>query len=79
MTDKELIQLKAKVEEAKQQVATYKGQLQYLNQQLKDDYGCDTVGKAQKKLQTMEKEISVMDSQIETAKQELEEKYGEFL
>lgn len=75
MTDKELLELKGKVETVKQTVSEYKGQQTGIIKQLKDDFGCKTIEEAEKKLKVLDKEIEELDQQIEDNISEIEEKY----
>ena len=79
ITDAQLLELKGKVESAKNNVVKLEGQLEMLNKQLHDTWGCKTLEQAEKKFAQMEKEIESKDKAIAVGKQELEEKYGEFL
>lgn len=75
MTEKELLQLKDEIDEAKTKVAELKGQQQMLMNQLLETYGCKTIADAEKKLKLMDKEISTVQNQIDEGIKELEEKY----
>ncbi len=79
MNEKELLQLKSKVDEAKSEVTRLKGKEQYLMQQLGNDWGCKTVEDAEKLLKTMNKDIETTNTQIDKGLEELEEKYGNLL
>lgn len=74
MTEQELLKLKKKVEDAQTQVSELKGQLQAQIKQLKDDWGCKTIEEAEKKLKTMDKDLSTLEEQITIGIEELEEK-----
>ena len=50
LNERELLELKQEMEEAKQSVAEHRGQLTALMKQLKDNYKCNTLEQAQKKL-----------------------------
>lgn len=76
MTDKELLDLKRQVGEAKNKVAELKGQRTELMRQLKDDWGCSSIEQAQTKAAAMKKEIDELNIQIENDLKELETKYG---
>ena len=79
MTEKDLLALKSKVDEAKTEVTRLKGKEQYLMQQLKETWDCATVDDAQKLLKKMNKELETMNASIETGMEELEEKYGDVI
>ncbi len=76
MTERELLELKKKVDEAKSTVSELTGHKQALMKQLKDDWNCKSAEEAQKKLKSMNKEIEDIESQIEEGVKELEEKYN---
>jgi len=74
--ERKLLDLKEQVEEAKIKVSELTGQQTALMKQLKEEFGCTTIEQAQKKLETMEKEITVLDKKIEEGVQELKTKYN---
>ena len=76
MNEKELLELKDKVDEAKQVVSELTGQRNALLKQLKDDWGCKTIEEAETKLAKMDKDIDVLEKKIEKGISELEEKYN---
>ena len=75
MTEQDLLKLKKEVDDAKQNVSELKGQQTALLKQLKDDWKCNSIEDAEKKLKTMNKEIDSLQQQIEKGIQEIEEKY----
>jgi hypothetical protein len=75
MTEKELLELKEDVSEAKIKVSELTGQEKALTNQLKTDWGCKTIAEAEKKLKEMDDEIASIDKKIEVGVKELEEKY----
>ena len=76
MTEKELLDLKEKVDDAKQAVSELTGQKNALMKQLKDDWQCKTIDEAETKLTKMDKDIDILEKKIENGVQELEEKYN---
>jgi predicted nuclease with TOPRIM domain len=76
MTEKQLLDLKKDVEEAKTKVSELTGQQTALVNQLKTDWACKTIAEAEKKLKEMETEIDFISKKIENSVQELEEKYN---
>jgi predicted nuclease with TOPRIM domain len=76
MTEKELLDLKEKVDEAKQTVSELTGQKNALLNQLKDDWGCKTLKEAKEKLEEMESQVTILEKKIERGVKELEEKYN---
>ena len=75
MTEKDLLNLKDDVAEAKTKVAELTGQQNALVAQLKTDYGCKTIAEADEKLAKMDKDISIIDKKIEEGLADLEENY----
>ena len=75
MNEKDLLNLKEDVADAKTKVAELTGQQNALTTQLKTDYGCKTVAEAEEKLAKMDKDISIIDKKIETGLKDLEENY----
>lgn len=75
MTEKELLDLKERVDDAKTKVSELKGQQTALMNQLKTDWKCNSIEEAEKKLKTMEKEIATIEDKIKEGVEELEEKY----
>jgi len=75
MTETQLLKLKKEIDNSKEEVSQKKGQLTALLTQLKNDWGCDTVEKADKKLVSMKTEYQKMSDALEKGLEELEEKY----
>jgi hypothetical protein len=75
MEVRELIKLKQKIEDAKQQTSELKGQQTALMKQLKDDWKCNSIKEAEALMEKMDWEIKTLNDQIETGLAELEEKY----
>ena len=75
MDEKELLELKEDIEDAKSKVSELKGTHKHLMNQLKEDWDCTTVEQAQKKVEKMENEISTLSTQIDAGVKELNEKY----
>jgi peptidoglycan hydrolase CwlO-like protein len=76
MNEKELLELKDKVDEAKQVVSELTGQRNALLKQLKDDWGCKTIEEAETKLAKMDKDIDALEKKIEKGVTELNDKYN---
>ena len=74
MTEKELLELKTQVDKAKTVVSELTGQRNALMKQFKDDWSCDTIEEADKKLKEIEYSVSNFDSKIASGIKELEEK-----
>lgn len=62
-----IIKLKKEINEAKTKKSQIEGKLQIFTEQLKNEFGCDTLDKAKKLVSSLEK-------QIEKDEKELEEK-----
>lgn len=77
MTERELLELKEQIDEAKEKMSRLQGQHDGLLQQLKDDWGCTTLEQAQKKLKAMEKDVENLSNEILTGLRKLEEKYND--
>ena len=76
MNEAQLLQLKKKVDEAKQKTSELTGQKNALMKQFKDEWKCSSVEEAEKKAKTMTKEIESLELQIEKGIEELETKYN---
>lgn len=74
-TEKELIAKKQEIEDAKQVIAESKGEMKALIQQLKDTYKCSTLAEAKKVLMKLQKSVETLTSDIEEAKELLQETY----
>ena len=75
MTETELLKLKKKVEDAKTSASELTGQKTILNKQLKENWKCNSIEEAEKKLSSKSKEIDDIDEKIEAGITELTEKY----
>ena len=73
-TEQELLNLKRDIDTAKGEVSELKGREKRLMEQLADDWTCKTVKEAEKKITTMEGEITQLDHKIRQGVEELEEK-----
>jgi len=76
MTEKNLLELKDQIDEAKASVAELKGQQTILMQQLKTNYNCKSIEEAETLLAKWKKEVDKMQIQIDEGLKELEEKYN---
>jgi hypothetical protein len=75
MNREELLELKEKIEEAQTKVSELNGHHSALIKQLSDDWGCESVEEAEKKLKQIKKQIEKLDMSIEEGTKEIEEKY----
>jgi len=74
LNEKQLLALKAEIDEAKTAIAESKGHLSALMKQLSENWGCTTVEKAEKKLTKMKKELETMRTEMEESSDKLEAK-----
>ena len=68
-----VIKLKKEIDEAKEQQARYKGQLDVLYKKLKDEYGVQTIEEAEALLEKKKKTLAVRKARLDRAIQGLEE------
>jgi outer membrane murein-binding lipoprotein Lpp len=76
MNEKELLNLKEKINQAKTKVSELKGRQDYLMQDLQDNWKCKTIKEAKIRLEDLEQEIKETNNKIEKAIVELKEKYN---
>jgi len=75
MTEKELLELKEDIEEAKQKVSELKGERQALMKRLKEDWNCGSLEEAEKKLKEMSEQVDKLSDEITEGMEELESKF----
>jgi hypothetical protein len=75
MTESQLLDLKAQIEDAKQSVSELKGQQTALLKQLKDTYKCNSIEEADKLVEKLRKDIASLQTRIDEHTKELEAKY----
>lgn len=75
MTEKDLLELKEEIKEANEKFLQLKGQREALIQQLKEDWECDTIKQAQTKIDNLEKELTVINSELLEGIANLEKDY----
>lgn len=75
MTEKELLELKEDIENAKQKVSELKGERQALMKRLKEDWNCDSLEEAEKKLKVMSEQVEKLSEEITEGMKELESKF----
>lgn len=68
-----VIKLKKEIDEAKEQQARYKGQLDVLYKKLEDEYGVKTIEEAEALLEKKKKTLAVRKARLDKAIQGLEE------
>lgn len=64
MNTKELLDLKDKIERGKTKLNELKGQRKQLMKQLEEEFGCDSIEAAEKKLKKQEQKIEDLDNEI---------------
>ena len=75
MTERDLLNLKEKIESSKESISQMKGQLTVLLQQLKENFDCSTFEQAKKKYKQMEKDHETLSSELEEEIENFEIKY----
>jgi len=76
MTEKELLELKEKINKAKSRVSELKGELTYLKKQLKDTIETDDIKEGEEILANMDAEIQDLDDEIKQRVEALKEQYN---
>ena len=76
MEHQDLLDLKEKIDQAKEKSAELKGQLKGLYKELSDDWGCANIEQAERQVTKMESDIEKLNTQINEGVEELEEKYN---
>jgi len=77
MNESQLIALKKKIENGKEELANLKGQKQYLMNTLKEEFDCTSLESAETLLRRKKEELKELETQINEELEELEESYGE--
>jgi peptidoglycan hydrolase CwlO-like protein len=72
MTEQELRDLKAEIEESRENLSKNQGKKEALMEQLQKKFGVDSIEAAEEKLKLMEAEVEEWDKKITTATEELE-------
>lgn len=73
LTEKQLLELKEDINNAKTKASELTGQEQVLLRQFKLDWGCKTIKEGESKLDEIDRSISSLDKKIKKASEELEE------
>jgi hypothetical protein len=76
MDERELLNLKKKVDQAKTAVAELTGQKNYLAEELKTTWKCKSIPEAEKMLIKMEKELDVTRTELEDKIQYIKDTYN---
>ena len=75
LTEKELLDKKKEVEEAKDSLNSLKGEKKVYEKQLKDDWKCNSLDEVKTKLKSMKEKQQKLEEKIEDSLEELEDKY----
>ena len=65
MNERELLQLKKEIDEAKQKTSELKGERQALMKQLKEEWNCETIEQAQSKITEMSEQSTQLSNEID--------------
>ena len=76
MTEHTLIELKNKIEKAKTKTAELKGRKKLLEEQMKKQWGCDSIQDLRRLLQEKKEQQVKIEEKIDTLSKEIEEKYN---
>ena len=74
MNERELLQLKKEIDEAKQKTSELKGERQALMKQLKEEWDCETIEQAQSKITEMGEQSEKLSDEINNGLTELDKK-----
>ncbi len=75
MNKQDLLELKEEIDSAKEKTAELTGRQKELMKELKDDWECDTIPQAEKKIEEMETEVEQINEKIKKGVEELEKEY----
>lgn len=71
MNEKELLELKQDISEVKDEISRTEGRKEAILDQLKENHGLKSIADAEKKIETLNKEIDEWDKKIESATNKL--------
>lgn len=75
MNERELLDLKEKINKAKIRSSEFQGQLNHLKEELMNRFGCKTVGEALEKLKESEQGAEEVQNQIDNDLEKIEKEY----
>lgn len=75
MDEQKLLKLKKEIEEAKTEVSELKGSRKHLMSQLTEQWECNGIDQANKKLEELKKQETELQQEIQANITKLEEKY----
>jgi len=73
MDEKQLLELKKKIEKAQGEKSELQGSLKHLQKQLKEEWNCSTVEEAQTKLEDLYDQKQQIEKTIDTLSRELDD------
>lgn len=76
MTEKELLKLKEKVEDAEQAIQQFKGRKKELLEQLKTDFKCNSIKEAKIKIKELESELDTLKVKLKDNIKQIKKKYN---
>jgi len=79
MNERQLLNLKEKIDESKIAVAELKGKQDHLVGELREQWQCKTVEEAEAQLKSMQGEAEKIDGQIDEKLDEVKRIYGELV
>jgi len=71
----QLMEMKQQIEEKKNERILTEGRLEQLNKELLDDWGCENLEQAEKKLEKMQTQLAKSEIRFDKNKKALEENY----
>ncbi len=75
MKQQDLLDLKQRIDDSKEKAAEKKGQLNSLEKELKDTWGCADVKAAEKKIKELDNKVTELNTKIKEGVETLEETY----
>lgn len=72
----ELDKLQKEIDAAKKNAATFEGRLQESMKRLKDDFGLDSIEKAEEEASNLKEEIDSLETDVQTRLKDLKESYA---
>lgn len=77
MNEKDLLELKAKIDKAKTKISELNGQQKQLTNQLKDNWNVSSVEEAERLHAKMQKELKKLETELEDKLAEIQENISE--
>lgn len=77
MNERDLLNLKTRIEQAKSKVSELKGRKNYLMQELQEKWSCTTIQQAEVKIKEMKEAINSLDIKIKEGMAKLQRELGE--